>query len=462
MKRQITVFYMFFMPFLFLASLFLGNITGREINFFPVLVCFLFFYMFTTLKAIYYYGVLSLYPIYLYTAFFFIYSRFYFHLTGYESFLTINFPVTHYFSDKVGVIFISAVFISHYIMDCVIYFRPLTTGNSNKIRPSPLIGQWGTGFMLFAFPVAVYKLYLGLLYVKQYGYLAIYSGQYPEINMPIWTRGSGTIFLIGYLMVLCSYPPRKKYILASVFFLVYLLIGSLRGGRGEFITYIVAIIYIYHKFYHKKISLYKTITVFLFIIAFSIMIGTSRETRWDNGSVMRAGDLLIQFFYGQGTSIGSPLTAIEASGQFENHSFPFIFSPLVYPFLSILYPNKGQTQILLEKYNDLGSISTHYLSPAAYFYGYGIGRTFIAEMYDFGGFLGIVFWSIMLALLILKTEKNFLRNRWCIIFYFGVIKTIIYLPRNVFFVFTQMLPYLVVIILMVGFMRSLTRGKRTI
>jgi hypothetical protein len=444
---------------MFLVSLLHGNIANGKINFLPILVFFLFFYAFTILKAMYYYGILSLYPIYLYTAFFFIYSRFYFHLTGYRSFLTIDFPASHYFSDKVGVIFISVVFISHYIIDCVICCHPLPAGKNDTLRHSPFFEYWGFIFMFYSFPFIIYKLYLSLLYVRQYGYLAMYSGQYPEINLPIWTSGSGTIFLIGYLMVLCSYPSRRKYIFASVIFLLYSLMGSLKGARGEFITYVITVIYIYQKFYHKKVSLYKIIIVLSFIIVFSIVIGSSREKSGNNSDGIAPDNLLAYFLYGQGNSIGSPLTVIEASGQFKNQQFPFIFSQLVYPYFSILYPNKGQTQNLLEKYNDLGSITTHYLSPTAYFNGFGVGRTFIAEMYDFGGFFGVIFWSIILALLILKTEKGFLYNRWCVIFYFGVIKTIIYLPRNVFFVLLETIPYLVIIIFLHIFIRSFKQAK---
>jgi hypothetical protein len=459
MKKITSGFYIFFMPLMFLVSLLQGNIAGGKINFLPIIVFFLFFYGFTMVKAIYFYGIISLYPIYLYTAFFFIYSRFYFHLIEYKSFLTIEFPIAYYFSDKVGIIFISVIFISHYIIDCVICYHPLPIIKNNKLQHSPFFEYWGFIFMLYSFPFIIYKLYLSLLYVKEYGYLAIYSGHYPEIDLPLWTRGSGTIFLIGYLMVLCSYPSNKKYIFASLIFLVYSLIGSLRGGRGEFITYIITLIYIYHKFYHKKISLNKIIIVFLFIITFSILIGISREES-KNNSIIKPADLVTYFFYNQGNSIASPLTVIETSGKFKNHSFPFIFSQLFYFYFSVLYPNRGQTQILLEKYNDLGSIITHYLSPTAYFNGYGVGRTFISEMYDFGGFFGIVFWSVILALLIVKTEKNFLRNKWCIIFYFGIIKTIIYLPRNVFFVFLDTIPYLICIIVLQSFIRSFKISKK--
>jgi oligosaccharide repeat unit polymerase len=360
----------------------------------------------------------------------------------------------------VGIIFISVIFISHYIIDGVICYRPSAMRKGNTLlQHSQFFEYWGFIIMFYSFPFIIYKLYLSLLYVKQYGYLAIYSGTYPEINLPIWTRGSGTIFLIGYLMVLCSYPSNKKYIFASVLFLFYSAVGSLRGSRGEFITYIITVMYIYHKFYHKKISLNKILIVFSCIITFSILIGLSREKESEN-SIMQPDDLVTYFFYNQGNSIGSPLAAIETSGKFKNHLFPFIFSPLFYSYFSALHPNRGQTRVLLEKYNDLGSIITHYLSPTAYFNGYGVGRTFIAEMYDFGGFFGIIFWSVILALLISKTEKHFLRNKWSIIFYFGIIKSIIYLPRNVFFVFLDTIPYLAAIIFLHHCIHACTMNKK--
>jgi hypothetical protein len=445
---------------MFLVSLIQGNIAGREINFYPIIAFMLLFYAFTTVKAIYRYGIISLYTIYLYTAFFFIYSRFYFHVSGYKSFLTIGFPSQHYFSDNVGIIFISVTFVSHYIIDCVICHCTLPGKRNNKIQNYPDFEHWGFALMLSSFPVIIYKLSLRLLYVREYGYTAIYSGHYPEISLPIWTRGSGTIFFVGYLMVISSCPSKRKYIFSSAIFLIYSFVGSLRGSRGDFITYIITIIYMYQRFYRKKISLKSIMAILLFIITFSVILGVLREKK-EIGSILYLDDLLKYFFYDQGNSIGSPLTVIETSGKFKNHPFPFIFSPLVYPFFSALHQNSGQTNILLEKYNDLGSITTYYLSPTAYFNGYGIGRTFIAEMYDCGGFFGIVFWSIMLALLILKAEKDFLRSKWCIIFYFGIIKTIIYLPRNVFFAFFDIIPNLLCIILLNIFLHTFKPAKKS-
>jgi hypothetical protein len=247
---------------------------------------------------------------------------------GYKSFLTIDFPAPHYFSDNVGIIFISVVFVSHYIIDCVISYRPLPCRKNDKLRHSPFFEHLGLIFMFYSFPFIIYKLYLNLLYVKQYGYLVMYSGHYPEIDLPVWTRGSGTIFLAGYLMVLCSYPSRKKYIFVSIVFLLYSLVGSIRGARGEFITYVITVIYIYQKIYNRKISVYKIMIVLSFIIIFSIVIGSSREKTGNNGGSITQDKLLTHFFYSQGNSIGSPLAVIEASGQFKNHRFPFIFHRL--------------------------------------------------------------------------------------------------------------------------------------
>jgi hypothetical protein len=412
---------------------------------------FVIFYCITIAKAMCIVGVFSIYSIYLYTSVFFVYSRFVFDLFDFAPFFRIRFPVNYTFDSSVGAIFISVVFLSHYIIDTV-YFYCLSSkkswirhGCNESFKHYPQIQLCGICVMIISFPAIIYKLYLQIVFVQIYGYLSVFNGDLAKMPLPFWTNGSGTMFLIGYIMVLFSYPLKRMFIISSMFYLFYSLTGSLRGSRSQFLTEIIAVIYFYTKFYHKKLS-FKTISLlFVFVVIFSIAI--ANYTR-GSSELTSVSALLNEFFYSQGHTIGVPLTIIESQGVIPYRRFPFIFSELLDPFFKIIYPTSGQTQIMLEKYNMIGAVVIYRLSPRAYYNGNGLGASIIAEMYDCGGFMGIIIWSIILGSIIYNIDNHSEKKNVNIPLLWFLVKTIIYLPRGDLFSFVRgTLPIIAVVAL---------------
>ena len=445
MAKQIIYFYIVFLPFLFFSSMtifmFYNDIS-------ILIFSFLIFYLLLIVKSVKLNGILSIYSIYLYTSFFFIYSRLLFDLIGYESFLLIGFPVRYTFTKNTGVVFILISFLSFYICDVVFSLKTIRkkTEINNSFKNIKNLEKIGIIMMLLMAPAVLYEIYLKLLFVREYGYLSIYTGELDNLVFPLWTRGTGTLFIVGYMLFITAYPQQKLFIKISFFYLFILFFDTLGGGRLTFLVALVSVIYFYYRFYDqnkgKKIKLKKIIMLFVGIVVFSVLIGNHRV----NARTVVSTELIKSFFHGQGNTIGVPLFVIENRGHIEYRHFPFVFSNLIYPFFELRYGRNASLQTRLEYFNSLGRISVYQLHSEAYFRGAGLGGSFLAEMYDFYGVVGVIIWSSIFGLILSFFEKKKTIRQYTLPIYFFLSKTIIILPRNNFFEFVHRIHHLFIFI----------------
>ena len=435
MKKQINYFFIVFVPFTFFSVL---AVYYFSYNIKMLALYFLLFYLFVLIKSIYFFGFLSIYSIYLYTSFFFVYSRLFFDLIGFRSFLAIRMPVDFTFSDETGVVFILISFFAFYICDIVF---SLNTKKELIIkcnfRHSGNLQNIGILIIIMMMPLLLYKLNMQLQFVRERGYLSIYNGELAGLSYPIWTRGSGTLLIIGYMLFLMSYPRKKIFILVSLLYLFNSFFTSLQGARSVFLIETIVVLYLYSRFYNVKINIGGLIVLFLGIILFSIMIAYSRVNR-SVDSILAINNL----FYSQGNTIGVPLAIIENKDNIEYRRFPFIFSSIAEPYFSFIYGGDASLKTTLENFNHIGRITAHKLHAQSYFLGHGMGGSFLAEMYDFGGVFGIILWSVIFAFIISVIEKYFLFRQSLIPFFYFLIGTYIYLPRGSFFGFINNMHYI--------------------
>jgi len=387
MKKLLFYSYVSLMPPLFLAGLLLSGAGGGAVNFTPLIASFLIFYGITLVKAFYLFGVLSLYAIFLSTNIFFIYGKLITHLVGYSSFLRHEWPVTFTVSERTGLLFICAAFLSHYIMD-TIYAK-----NYKKVKfhlyHYPQLEKCGLLLMLLSLPGILYKLIVKFLFVRVHGYLSVYNGELDELTFPIWTRGTGTVFIIAYLLVLFAYPNKSIFVTATVLFLAYSLADSMKGGRSAFLSGILVSLYFYSKFYNVKFKLKTLVIMMVFFLVFAIVMGSFR-----NNYKMQKITLIDLLLYGlNGGSSSVPMLIIENQGAMQYRHYPFIFTPFFSQIQNILYPHSGQdTQdtVALKHHNILSHEFMHKMAPNLYYSGAGFGSSFLAEIYDCGSFAGVI------------------------------------------------------------------------
>ncbi|GHU04980.1 hypothetical protein FACS1894147_10650 [Spirochaetia bacterium] len=328
----------------------------------------------------------------------------------------------------------------------VFYYFSLFKEKRNAVKEIICLQQYpkvtllGSAMILSALAGRVYRLNLQIEYVTAHGYLSLYTGEMLEnLNFPLWTRGSGTIILVGYLLFLYSFPKRKTFIKISGVFLFSLFFESLMGGRAGFISGILAILYFYIRFYKVMLKIKYIIIVFSIIIIFSIWISFKRQGI-NTYSILT--DTLIEFIHGQSVSIMIPFEVIEEFGRFKNHPYPFIFQPIFKWGYDIFYHGAPFSKTVLEKYNDMAAIVGHSMDPFVYnTKGLSVGSAVLGEMYDCGGFFGVIFWSAFLAVFIKAVEKNILLKNSYIPFLWFVINGIILAPRAQMFGFVYQLWY---------------------
>lgn len=428
----------------------------------PACFGFTVFYAFITVKAMIRYGILNLYSIYLYTSFFFIYSKFFFTLIGYSNFLLVEFPGRYLFSNETGIILFASVFISHFLMDIMysfLYRRVLS--ESRKIKHNERLQNLGLIIMAVSFFPLMYKLYMQLQVVRTVRYVAIYMGALSDIKYPAWTAGSGTFFYAGFLLVLMSCPTIKIYLCSAALFFVFLFSGSMQGGRGGLLAGTVALLYFFQFFSQRKISFAKIGIIFAFLVLIAMFLG---QTRSGTKSHLPLSDGMIRFLEGQSVSVASPLAIIERKDeQARYRKYPYIFSILFTPYYNLVSPETKNVPSVNRVFtrNEIESIITYIYSPYMFLHGFGVGSTFLGEMYDFGGILGVIFWTIILCRLICWIQRKSLQKNRNLLMSWFVVSCLPLLPRDHFFTFiTASFRYIIFIFLILVFINTLAYPKR--
>lgn len=445
------MFYSVLVPEIFLVSL-VGTVYTNTLDSFMWGFCIM--YIYTLIFTIRYYGLLSLYGIFLCTSTFFIYNCFFFTLLGKQNFLFMSYPINYYFDDKVGFVFIAVCFIFVYFMHisyCLFdkkRYRKIcalsTNVNLNKI---------GIIIMLVFFLPVITKAIIQLNYIRAHGYLVLYTGELADISYPFWTAGSFLFFISGYCIFLASNPEKKRYIVFTLVYLFVFAVNSLKGSRGGLISNAVYCIYYYSKHYSVKIPLKKILFIFACTIIFIVLMGNIRNGYGKNTqskSNENIAKLVTRIIYGQTTTRVVPMSVIK--GGLKYHDYPFLFWPITKPIFDFIYRGReiGQTDFVAQNYNITGAVIMYNISRDAYLDGRGYGSAFIAESYDFFGlnFLGVILFSILLAKFFVFCDfsKLNIKRIWIPILFF-MLKTVPILPRSSIFEFLDLNNLIVVYVL---------------
>lgn len=399
---------------------------------------FLVVFLLTVLYTIYYHGFMSLYAIWLYTSAFFIYDSYFFTLTGDYNFLQQRLPLTYTVSERAGVLLLMASFLTLFVTHisyCLLKTR--VKAKNVAITPNdPFMQKCGMALMIIFLIPVLYKTYLQVRYVMTYGYLAIFTGMLAEISYPIWTFGCSTAFNIGYILFFTSSPSKKSFIVFTSIYTLVAFFSAMKGQRGPILSSMLVLFYLLYKKYNMKIGI-KTI-VFLAVVVCLITIKLG-ETRSNYGKDTKAKssskpvtEAILGMLWGQTNTKAVPLLIMDR--ELEYHTYPFVFSPLLTQINSALYPTNGQTVVSAEKYNNISQVTMYNVSRKTHLKGGGYGGAFLAEAYDCGGFFGVIFFSILIAWIMLQFDVrlNYLSRKMLPLAYYVLLNNIA-LPRGRFF-----------------------------
>jgi len=303
-----------------------------------------------------------------------------------------------------------------------------------KLNSNSLYITLGKRIMLFSFPLIFIKLYIEYKFIMSVGYVAYYAGAATNIHYPfILISISHMIFSFGYFIFLAGVPELKKFKLYSYIFLFIMLVDALKGSRGVLVLPILFYFWYLGNFYKINIKKY----VKRFIIFTIVLISLSQfyaQYRLDS-SKSYDYDKILSFLTDQGRSISLISLYIENKRSMPETRLGYIFEPLIFPFIYINNRNllsHGQNIDTVTLRENLNHRLTYYLNENYYLSGGGLGSSYIAEAYEFG-YLGIIFFSILLSYLISLLYK-YSNQRIMIFFSFYIVTHIFTIGRAEYFI----------------------------
>lgn len=288
------------------------------------------------------------------------------------------------------------------------------------------------------FMVSVIYLLKNLIeinYVIRHGYLSFYDGGFSNINYYSFIiKYAHVLFLPVFSYLLLFKQSKRDILIICSVFIILAFSNSLKGARGLFILPLLFSLWYYNKFYVKQIKKqsiisFKTITLSIVIIIFSVFLKNARSTyvNIDQNLLIDIPKLIL-------LETGRTLQIIgifHENLEYIDKATPFILEPIVYPYYYLTnfeVMTGGQTEELVKIRNSFDDQLTYHLSASYYLSGAGLGSSFAGESIQFGYFLGSLI-SLLIGLLIVYYLNNLDKK---IFIYLSpiIIQHTIFLARN--------------------------------
>lgn len=266
-------------------------------------------------------------------------------------------------------------------------------------------------FSLSSLFVAIKYIEL-FLYLKEYGYLSIYSSFYSRL--PNVIHQIANLYRISFFCLLALFPRKKLVVGSSLAFVIVSSLTMLSGARGTLmINLIVLFLYLfirdYFKIDEKPFFTKKNIIICLVCIPILILIMNGINLlRYGNFSDKQGVmESMQSFFYNMGGSSKVISYSYVYNSQL-NHDFIYSLSPIT----NIFYPTSfsPNTVEMATLTNNFQYAISYLALDARYLAGEGIGGSYIAEIFVDFGFYGITIISCLYGLFLAKVPQMFKRG----------------------------------------------------
>lgn len=434
-------YYLFTINFiiLFFVSLvyFIHNHYSADFFNIKILIClFTFNYFWVFFCSIKIFKINSLYIMFLFTITIFIFSRIFISF-----FYEVDFAVAskwrigNFDKNEIKTILLYFSFSILAIHQGALCCKRDTLKKIVDLPFSPRLYKIGMVLFLLSILPFTYKLYIQLLHVLNNGYIESYVAL-GEINYPIWTKGSGTLVLVGFALILSSNPPLEKVKFVFFIFGLSQFIMLLQGSRGSFITTILFIYWYASNVYKMKVSLKTLIIMFLTLVALAQSVAFIRSGGQSSFSII---DNLFYFFWEQGTSIQVPFYAIRFEELLSNSAFSYLF----FPFFGIAAIGKGQSYEFIQEFSSLPHQLTYLVNPTAYLSGEGLGGSFLAEIYLLPSFFILPLLFALGYMIVYFNES--INKRWVLLFSCIFVPHVLWMSRGSFLIaLVDIIPIIIV------------------
>lgn len=384
-------------------------------------------YVYTFLTAKIYLDWLNSYMIFLYTLFLFNFTRVFLDIVNFREFgWATKFANYYFFYDvrnEILTVLLLVLLFTHFGFVIGISNEDVIELKSGIILKSKEIyANVGIFLFLISLPALSYKMFIQLRVILKAGYEAYYTGILKGVDYPFFTKGSGTVMTIGFLIFLISIPKKRSFLAVSSLYLMVKLLDSFKGARAIFLTQLLFIMWYYAKVYGIRIKFKTMVKLVGFTVIFSQILVSVRSRKIFSLDLVNS---VYDFLFSQGVSYLVLGYTVDYKSKIVGHGmYPYIFQGI--------FGFRPQSMETLAATNSLADRLTYLLNSAAYLKGEGIGSNYIAEMYDLGYFWLIAL-SLLLGILIIKYEKYVVKNRFLLLTSYYFIPNLFYIPRGSFF-----------------------------
>lgn len=307
--------------------------------------------------------------------------------------------------------------------------------DKKNIRPESLLVKcndisfnkflYRVGRIVFWFSIifTVYRSFLEFQLLRENRALLFMEGS-ANLGIPVFIRFMSTFLILGYYFIIASNPPKKIFILYSIFYFVPIIPSLMIGNRMLFAVYFLFLFWYLHKVYCQK---FKTSLVLFWGCLIVILLQIIALMRDDIDSQFSIIGLITMFFVLQSTSFYLMPLYITYKDNLLYYHYPFIFDPL---WGSVMGAT-GQSYEVLATRSGLGHQLIYTINPSYYLNGFSLGSSSVTELYEFG-LLGVGLGAILFAWIINKIETMKI-NRYYLFFSFEIFYWIVSSPRNTYF-----------------------------
>ena len=208
-------------------------------------------------------------------------------------------------------------------------------------------------------------------------YLSLYADQTESYSSGSALMTTVLYCLFGFAM---AYGRRRVQLCYMTLFLLNVTIGLMIGARGGFGAILMFILwYVYQ---NKKVPITKIALIGLgciFLLLFLVQFSVRSTSSGEDSSALSAWMVLAKFFYDQGVS----MAVFESSMDVPNYPAPLYIQSFI-PGTLTLYQLLWHTSVSGADIG-FGNYLAHWLNPALYNRGFGLGWTVMGSFYLFGG-----------------------------------------------------------------------------
>ena len=306
---------------------------------------------------------------------------------------------------------------------------------------------------IFLLPLACYMQF-AIVYNKSF--MSYESGYLINIDLPYVVKIGYYLFSSLTFIYLAIRPSKLE--LVFIIFINVILEGGvqlLQGRRALFMTTILFWIwYIIKYFKIKKLKKIYQGAAGIFCLAAIVFLyyveAIRGNKKFNSLSVL---DILKNFFLSTGGSDSVIANTIINENLLNENGFLFLFNPIIYnPITNVIFGKLGINHGI-EHINNFYNYS-HWISYTTnselYFLGYGMGSSYLAELYIAGGILGVTIVSYIIGYVIRQLDDfTFNKKNFFISFKFILVYSIFTLPRSGLFEWFSKFVYLLITIIII-------------